>query len=404
MTIDKFNTHLDSILDYYSYLKNQTGKKNSVFKDLILGFFIKLINKTFPIILQPFIKKNQSDILVIMTCEQHYTLTKHIWIELEKKYRINYVIENKKSLIKSIFYMPSTCNIPSLLRPFDTFSKLIEYKYKPKLICIFTHYNLLPNFIKINSSSKTIYIPHAIIDSSYLYSNFNFDYYFVFGKSSEINIKNNRDKFGKSKIVKVGSTMIKNIYSEDKPEPNNKIIYFSTYTVGSEEFITRDFNLMISWFKSNPGYKLYIKLHPLEKSDYVKSKTKNINNIKVYDKNIDLESSIDDISLVITNYSVASVEAALRLKPILVINSRLKDKDSDDFRDSDNYLYLEDFFLDRCLNLDDISNGINQIYDNYDYFIEQSKLYAEFHLHNKFNSADVIVKSIEDIFNEKFKV
>ena len=103
MVKDKFNTHIDSILDYYSYLKNQTGKKNSVFKDLILGFFIKLINKTFPIILQPFIKKNQSDILVIMTCEQHYTLTKHIWIELEKKYRINYVIENKKSLIKSIF-------------------------------------------------------------------------------------------------------------------------------------------------------------------------------------------------------------------------------------------------------------------------------------------------------------
>ena len=90
--------------------------------------------------------------------------------------------------------------------------------------------------------------------------------------------------------------------------------------------------------------------------------------------------ALNDIFLVIINFSVASVEAAFLNRPVVVINSLMKDKNSTDFRKSDQYLYIEDFFPERAKNITEITVRINKISNKYSYYLQQCKRYSDFHL------------------------
>lgn len=397
--------YLKDLLNYYNYLEKITDKKrkkNSVKKIIktCVEYFLKFLNQTVARV--NFYKKEETDILVVLTCDSDYNQTKHIWDQIkEDGYNINFVKDTIKELSKASLLEPVSIYTPSKLLPFAAFSKFITRKFNPRLICMFTHYNVLPSFVKHYSKAKTVYIPHAIIDSTYMYSNQDFDYYMIFGESSELNIKENSRTIGQTKFLKVGSPVVRQDYKLDCITPNNKFLFFSTWIIGKDEQITSDFKLLLDWIKTKPEYTLYIKLHPNENGGYVEKKTQGIENIILLTKSTTLKEAIEKVSAVIINFSVASVEAALLNRPSIVINSLKKDTESKNFRVSDKYLYIENFFPKRATNIVEIQENVNNVFENYDHYIKQCEKYTNFHLASTTNSSNLIVNIIKEIYHKK---
>jgi len=398
--------YLKDLLKYFKHIERIKGKETRKYrfrtiKRTCIDYSLKLLNQTIARI--NFDKNNiETDILVVLTCDSSYSQTKHIWDQLKLDgYNIKFVKDTVKELIKATLIEKVNLNIPSKLVPFAAFSKLINRKYNPNLICMFTHYNVLPSFVKHYSKVKTLYIPHAIIDSTYMYSNQDFDYYMIFGESSELNIKENPLTIGKTRFLKVGSPVIKKDSKLEVIKPNNKFLFFSTWIIGEDAQITFDFRMMLEWIKTKPSYTLYIKLHPMENEAFVKKETKGIENIFILMKSTTIKEALEKVSAVLINFSVASVEAALMNRPSIVINSLKKDTESKDFRVSDKYLYIENFFPKRARNIIEIQESVNTVFDNYDHFIKQCEKYTSFHIERTTDSSSFVLKTIKDIYYEK---
>ena len=404
MRYDQAN--ITALIEYHLYLRRCTDKdRNKTISQRLIkhisDYILKLINLSVANLKSIHIEES-CDILVITTCETDYLQTEGLWNELERKgYRITVTNDQIKNLIRSTFLSKVSVKIPACLIPFASFASLVIKKYNPVLICIFTHFNVLPSFLRYYSSAKTIYIPHAIMDSTYLYSSLDFDYYFVFGESSIKNIKANKNRHGTTKVIKTGSPVIRSHFSLPQISPNNNLLFFSTWTIGKDKEMTANFHLMLDWVKQHKKYVLYIKPHPIEDTSYITEAVTNIDNIQILDNKVDMVAALQKISLVITNYSTASIEASLMNRPVVVINRLASDKTSDDFRISDKYLYLEDFFPPRATTSEEIEERVNMVFENYEYYIEQCRSFSKFHLENMNDSIPKMADIIGAIYHGK---
>jgi CDP-glycerol glycerophosphotransferase (TagB/SpsB family) len=345
-------------------------------------------------------KNECCDILVITTCETDYFQTESLWENLKNRgFIIKFENDSIKNLVKSVFIYSTSKSIPACLIMYASFARFLVDKYNPKVICVFTHFNVLPSFIRYYSQAKTVYIPHAVVDSSYLYSNIDFDYYLVFGESSIMNIQNNQTKIGHTKIIKVGSPVVRENYNLPRININKNYLFFSTWTMGKDVELTANFYLMLDWARNHPDYTIFIKQHPNENPLFIRTVVKNLTNVIVLKKELDIVSALKDSSIVIINYSTASIEACLMNRPLVIINQFEFNEKSDDFRFSDKYLYLETFFPPRAKSIKEIDDRIWQIQNNYDYYIEQCRVFTRFHLENLNDSVGKISEIIDNIYN-----
>lgn len=406
MTIEdlsKYHLSIEELSKYHYYIRRYSDKtKNKSKLQKVLkycsDYVFKLFNQTFPLLMNES-KRESCDILVITTCKTDYLQTENLWKKLQSGgYKIIFINDSAKSIVKSIFVSRVSKKIPACLVMYASFAQFAAKKYDPKMICVFTHFNVLPSFLRYYSKARTVYIPHAVIDSTYLYSNFDFDYYLVFGESSIMNIKNNQTKIGHTKIIKAGSPVIKENYNLPMININKNILFFSTWTMGKDVELTANFYLMLDWARIHPEYTIFIKQHPSEDSLFIKNVVKNLANVIVLKKELDIVSALKNSSIVIINYSTASIEACLMNRPIVIINKFELNEKSNDFRFSDKYLYLEKYFPPRAKNIREIDDRIRQIQNNYDSYVKQCRLFAKFHLENFNDSSSKISAIIDSIY------
>ncbi|NOU48473.1 MAG: hypothetical protein HOO86_15645 [Bacteroidales bacterium] len=400
---------LIELAKYHHYLRKCTNRdrQKSLFRKVFKHFsdyVLKFSNLTIAR-LNHVRKLEDCDILVVITSVVDYSQTESLWTALENKgYKISIVIDKSKNLMKSAFLSKVSSKIPACLVPFASFASLLIKRHNPKLICVFAHFDVLPSFLRNFSNAKTIYIPHAIMDSSYLYSSIDYDYYFVFGESSLVNLKENKNKFGKTKLVKTGSPVIRESYKLQRTTPNHNLLFFSTWSIGKDKNLTANFHLLLDFIAKHQDFKLFIKPHPKEDTTYIENAVEKIINIQILDKKVDMVTALGTASIVITNYSTASIEATLLNRPVVVVNMFDLDETSTDFRISDKYLYLENYFPSRAKTIDEIEDRIFQVLENYDYYLDQCKEFSKFHLETFTDSVEKIANIIEEIYhnNEQF--
>ncbi len=159
----------------------------------------------------------------------------------------------------------------------------------------------------------------------------------------------------------------------------------------------------MDWIKVHPEYNLFIKLHPVEKGDYVRNTVKDIKNVQVLDKKTTIKEALKEVSMVIIPWSAASVEAALVRRPSVVVNHKPYDKESDDYVVSDKFLYLEDFFPKRATNSTELHDRIQNISNNYDHYLKKCDEFVAYHLAKTTDSTEYIAEIIDKIYNNNDK-
>ncbi len=407
MSIPKIG--IPALLSYSDFLNAQRSK-NSVAKKLyttILYKFTVPLFRLFSPILSLFVrnqKKSTCDILILGTCERDLTGSAHIWDALREK---GYSVEQTYIRKKSDFFRFALRNkispkVPSSLYLQASAARYFVEMYQPKMVVTFYSYDVLPSFLRAEMQGKgpLVYIAHAVIPTTYIYTSFDYDYYLVFGKSSITNILTQSLRIGTTKAICCGSPMIGKDFYLPTADPEQKtLLYFSNWMVGVDQDYTHDFEIVAEWAKTNPDYKLLIKLHPLEHNGYVQNAVKDIKNIDILEASIAIKDAIAMASATIVAFSVASLESALLNRPVLVANFRPIDPTSGDARVSDNFLHLEQYFPPRANNSSALAERINELFSNYPHYVEQCKEFVKLHIESGMDSSICIVQTLDKIYN-----
>lgn len=395
-----YSEHSKKLLKYYNYLFPSKKKK---FIDNVTGLLFKIIYFIFNIFLPRIKSKRNTDILIIGHEKNISRISKIIQL-LKNNYIVaTYRYQKNTDILKTLFHKTEiSFHINNLFFLNYISAEYFIKKYKPKVLIHFYNRGLSPSILRAMAkfeNGKTICLPHSVIGSDIFFSSSDNDYTFVFGKSSIIGLENNSHRIGETKVVEVGSPFIN--FSGYKATQNKKsILYFSSWKHQSSENERKRLLTLIEWAKNHLDYKLFIKLHPLEKTDYIE-KLSESDNIDVLGYETDVFQALEKASIVVTHWSNASIEAALCNIPIIVLNFFKYIPESNDFRESDKYLYLERFFGYRVDNIHDLHERIQSIEMNYEYYTTKCREFVDFHLTYKNESANIIAGVIGNIINNK---
>lgn len=377
--------------------------KISLYKITRFGlFFLKLA----AIAIKLFLKKIEPefcDILVYPNSKNHLKRSMELWHNLESRgYKILYFNAGPKYLIKYIFKYKINFDRKMHHKIFfhHAFAKYITQKYKFKLICDYHNFEVTSALIKmeLNKNQKNIFIPHGKARNSYRHSCFTFDYYLVFGESSIEKIKENKLRLGNTKLIKTGSVFIPKDFNLDICRNYKNVLFFSNWAVSYHSESKRGFEIVLDWAKHHPEFNLYIRLHPLEDGKYVTEQVKGIRNVYVQDKSLKLKQSLENISLTIATGSNASIEAALLNRPSIISLDKQYIKDSENVFESDSNFYIENYFPKRAGNSKELQQRIEQVYENYDFYLKQCKEYVKYHLEYTMAASRHTATIIEEIY------
>ncbi len=379
--------------DKYLLCSDHVKKIPLVFR-LIAYYLVGILMRFRPRV-EP-IAKEPCDILFLYISDIHKQREKSIAAHLRQKgYHCRcLVIPRLKEIFLDKIYLDAN-QVPFQYSLFMGFAKFIEEKFSPKIIVTFSENSKFVPFFKfcLQDKGALINIAHAIPDLRH--KMLDFDYFFLFGKSSLRKFLGKKDYIiGNPKIVLTGSFLLETGNKQFLPELTKEkgLLFPSFFLSPLDPFNAFDlFDSLCVWAKLNPHRKVFIKPHPLENHSYWQDNAKKIENIIVLPKEMKLNEIIEryNIFLLITSHSNISIEVAAMGIPSVVLNPWSVD---------DSYLNLEVFFGKKCTNPQELSQRIEDIENRYHEYLEQAKRYAKFHLEYKTETLDIIQSHVEKIF------
>jgi hypothetical protein len=402
---------IQKLLKYSHYLDG-IRSRGSAYKKLYYNLLYLFIIPLFRF-LKPFIKvfvskisKTSCDILVLGTCNRDVSGSEQVWTALsDRGYKVSRTYMRKKSeFFKHALKTTLKDKIPACFYLQACYARYLVQKYQPKLMVVFYSYDILPSFLRkeMQGVGKTVYMPHAVIPTTYLFTSLDYDYYFAFGKSSVDNILLQKLRIGNTRVICAGSPMIQKNFSLPASTVENKnILYFSNWMIGVDPDYTRDFEIVLNWAKEHPEFNLLIKSHPVESNNYVSNASAGIPNISFLDPCISIRDALAKAAIGIVAFSVASLESALLNRPVVVANFRELIPDSEDGRISDKFLFLEKYFPPRARTSDELNERILEVRSRYDYYVDQCRHFVKRHLEYETESGEKITSLLENIFQGK---
>ncbi len=320
--------------------------------------------------------------------------------ELRKKDLI--VLEDTQqkplNILKKCLLTPYKYNIPFKYLFISNYMQFIVEAYQPKIIITDRNGSVYSSFLKeaIQPYGKVVHMAHCVITDNYTrFSMIDYDYYFLYGSSSLDNIMNRQIRFGSTKAVLTG-LYFSNQYFNLRPNNASKnILLFGIYpNLEKKESFRLIYDMIKQWASNNPDYHLYIKPHPRSHSDYWKAASQTIDNIMVLDAKEKLTNCLSNISIALSIYTNAVIDAALLNRPSLMVSL-------DNMNAVDDALELEKFYLPRATNHEQLQDNIASMLDNYPHYVEQARKFAQHHLEYKQDSIDYITHCLLSIADKK---
>lgn len=276
---------------------------------------------------------------------------------------------------------------------FDSaYAEYIIEKYKPKILLTFMDCDVISFFLKekMRNYGKVINIAHGVSAATHRFSMFDFDYLFLLGQSSLKNISKNPVRFGSTKAILAGSIFVNENFLLPPNKEMKNILFFSSWLPPEiKNVVLRNFSIVSEYAVQHKEYDFFIKLHPLEDPTIWKKKSKGINNIHILKRNIEMKEALRGVSLVLHQWSNASLEAALLNRPSISVDVR---------GTIDDYLLFDHFFTPKATNAKVLHERISETFQNYDHYLKKCDAYASYHLEKRY-AVDYICDCIESIYH-----
>lgn len=386
------NKHFSALSDYLRWQKGYSRIRwqLNVISGLWMSSFAWIVSKT-----EDKIKTEPCDVLVLYRRKNARQDTRLVEL-LSEKHRVKSAFQVKRpKMIKQRLLAKVPWLVPASLYIQASYAQFLVYKYQPKIIITSANGSALSPFLRAamnDSAGSIVHIAHSVPTENHRgFSLIDVDYYFVYGKSSIDKLQQRQHLFGTAKCIETGSWVINELDTEMTLNENKMekavLLLGSGPKVELRDSTEKIYKLVIAWVLDHPEFKLYFKPHPRSDCGLWNRLIVDIDANK-FEKIDNLSSNVAHCYAAIAPYTNAVLDVSLLGIPPLWISTK----------DDDDEFSYEDFFGMRTDNEQQLSEKLTDYIDRPDFYKEQTKLFANYHIHHPQQGvAEFMAETIEQI-------
>lgn len=276
-------------------------------------------------------------------------------------------------------------------RFFESASAYLVRRYRPRVLLTFddgTSYTASLRREMRRIGGALVHIAHGVTGDSPLFTAFDFDYYFLFGRSSMEAVLRQKTRRGSTKVVEAGSYLIGEDFSLPVRRESSSILFFSSWLHPTvRDLLLDNFRLLAEWAGAQTRYELLVKHHPLEDESVIRGILRGVPRVRFFPKETPMREAVREVSLVMTTWSVASVEAAVLNRPAVIVNRS----------GNADFLRIEDYLPPRATTAAEIQERIDRINARYDEYVAQAGRFAGYHLARTTGSIPYLASCIDSL-------
>lgn len=307
--------------------------------------------------------------------------------------------QQRSSLIlKKRLLVPYKYTAPFKYLFIAAYVQYIVERYRPKIIITDRNGSIYSSFLKeaMQEYGKLVHLAHCVTTNNFArFSMIDYDYYFLYGNSSLDKIVQRSVRYGSTKAVLTGSYFAHKGFSLAENNASKNILLFGIYpALEKKPYYHLLYDMVQQCAKNHPELTFYFKPHPRSHSDYWQTAAQTIDNIIVLDAIEKLTDCLKPVSITLSIYSNAVIDAALLKRPSLLITAK-------DHKDVSDELDLEPFYLPAATDHLQLYNNIMTVLNDYNHYVEQAKHFAQYHLEYQQDSIEYISHCLHSIINGK---
>ena len=264
-------------------------------------------------------------------------------------------------------------------------------KYQPKILLNDRNGSFYSPFLRLALNAEgrlLVQLAHSTtVEASRRLGMNDYDYYFLFGRSSLEALQARKLRFGDTKAVLAGSHMIDESYALPDPDPALKTVLVLGLGPDKEKVpgYQATYALLRAWSERHPAYQVLVKAHPRSRMEFWSETEHCLPNVHVLPPECTLAQALGMASIVINIMSNAVIEAALAVRPILFVNCG----------DAKDILSQGRFFDGQIASMEALEQGVQSLEQNYVLARQRSAAFAEFHLASGTNGLQHNVHDLE---------
>lgn len=272
---------------------------------------------------------------------------------------------------------------------------LVAY-HQPRVLLNDRNGSLYSPFLRLALNQQQrplVHLAHATtVESSRRLGMIDYDYYLLFGKSSEEALRRRALRFGSTTALLTGSHMISRTF--DLPPASASLKTLLVLGVGpdkeKEPGYQQSYRLVRDWAAAHPEYRVLIKGHPRSKMTLWQEAAAEHATIEILPAATTLDAALLAASMVVSLVSNAVIEAALAKRPVIHINTG-------GYTD----IFEQERFFGRAVSsAAELDQRIAEIEAHYPAHVEAAANFAVFHLAGGFLGLDRTVAVIDALIND----
>jgi len=303
--------------------------------------------------------------------------------------------EKNKTVIKNRLLSPPPVKTPIKFLFYACYAQYIVKKYNPKVILTESNGSDLSPFLKafLPKKSSLIHVAHCITTNNYRhYSLIDYDYYFLYGRSSLDKLRNRKVLFGSCKAILTGPYIADKNFALKARNANKNILLFGVNpNMEKRPHIQKMYAIIKSWISQHSDYHLFVKMHPRSTLSFWNDAQVTCSNIQIVEKGISMQQALNSISITLGIYTNAVLDAALLNRPSLLVSDNSINDELD----------IERFFLPRSKDETELHSNIEKILGDYSYYLEQTTAFSFYHLEHQQDSVEYIAACIDTIVHDR---
>jgi hypothetical protein len=236
-------------------------------------------------------------------------------------------LQEPKTILRQRLLKRPPYAVPTRYFGIAAYAEWLVEQHQPRILLNDRNGSLYAPFLRLalnGRGSLLVHLAHATtVEGSRRLGMNDYDYYFLFGRSSLEALQARKLRFGSSTAVLAGSHMIDSAYDLPMADPSLRTLL--VLGVGpdkeKEAGYQATYALLRDWAAAHPDYRVLVKAHPRSQVPFWQQAASQLANLQVLPKACSLAEALAQASLVVNIMSNAVIEAALARRPVLYVNA-----------------------------------------------------------------------------------
>lgn len=307
-----------------------------------------------------------------------------------------FVEVDDRDLIRNRSFFSPRRPVPFLFRWHAAHAEYLLRRFEAKVILTERNGWIVPSFIKMlrHDGAIVVHLAHSVITSqSSRYRYFDYDYYFIYGRSSLEYLKALSNAFGQCVACYCGPYFFSDKDAFPKSRISGKNVECLFLAPGpdyeSRSSYLESCSWIMEWLDENEYVHLWVKLHPRGAGTWWLNRLVDSERITIVPEGTSLDDCAARFDIVLSGYTNAIVDVARYAAPFVLLGS------------DEDYFSVERFGISRVHSAAQLRCEVDAILADPALYAARSLSFFNYHVENRRFPLNSIVESVVSLVNKE---